>query len=236
MVSATGDWTKNTLESEYPAVRSIYALHGAADRVAAVRVDADHNYNRESREAMYGWLARWMKGAAADVVVRERGFSADQPADLLVFHGRPLPPEALTAEQITANWIREAQAQLKTTELPVRGAALRHALGSSDVRPSPPPVRRSANAGRVVLLAGAPELEKDLRGAGFDVRPVAFTPFDAAAADFNFKRMTDPNHPYFDPQVGATAKGVLAGLKADGKFAFLDGGLQTADMNGKFRR
>jgi 2-methylisocitrate lyase-like PEP mutase family enzyme len=30
--------------------------------------------------------------------------------------------------------------------------------------------------------------------------------------------------------------GVLSGLKADGRFAFLDGGLQTADMNQKFRR
>ena len=30
-------------------------------------------------------------------------------------------------------------------------------------------------------------------------------------------------------------QGVLAGLKADGKFAFLDGGLQTADMNARFR-
>ena len=29
MVSATGDWTANTLEQEYPAVRSIYALLGA---------------------------------------------------------------------------------------------------------------------------------------------------------------------------------------------------------------
>ena len=39
------------------------------------------------------------------------------------------------------------------------------------------------------------------------------TPFNAAAADFNFKRMTDPDHPYYDPQVGSTAQGVLKGLK-----------------------
>jgi hypothetical protein len=52
MISATGDWTKETLEVEYPAVRKIYGLFGAADRVHAVRMDAEHNYNRESREAM----------------------------------------------------------------------------------------------------------------------------------------------------------------------------------------
>ena len=40
------------------------------------------------------------------------------------------------------------------------------------------------------------------------------TPFNAAAADFNFKRMTDPNHKYYDPQVGSTSLGVLKQLKS----------------------
>jgi peptide/nickel transport system substrate-binding protein len=39
------------------------------------------------------------------------------------------------------------------------------------------------------------------------------TPFNAAAADFNFQRMTNEKHPYYDAQVGATARGVLKGLK-----------------------
>jgi peptide/nickel transport system substrate-binding protein len=39
------------------------------------------------------------------------------------------------------------------------------------------------------------------------------SPFDAAAADFNFQRMTNPQHKYYDPQVGSTAQGVLKGLK-----------------------
>ncbi|HEX8780209.1 MAG TPA: methylenetetrahydrofolate reductase, partial [Nocardioides sp.] len=63
MISATGDWTKETIEVEYPAVRSIYQLFGAADRVHAVRIDAEHNYNKASREAMYAWMARWLRNA-----------------------------------------------------------------------------------------------------------------------------------------------------------------------------
>ncbi len=39
------------------------------------------------------------------------------------------------------------------------------------------------------------------------------TPFNAEAADFNFKRMTDPNNPYYDPQAGGTSRGVLRQLK-----------------------
>ena len=61
MVSASGDWTTNTMEREYPAVRSIYSLMGAPDRVHGVRFDAPHNYNRESREAVYAWMARWLR-------------------------------------------------------------------------------------------------------------------------------------------------------------------------------
>ena len=179
MVSATGDWTANTLEAEYPAVRRIYSLLDAPDRVQAVRIQAEHNYNKESREAMYTWLARWMKSAPADVQVRERSFTADSPADLLVFHQRPLPPEALTAEQVTDHWITEAKKQLTATDGQVRVRALRHALGYSDVRPAVPRSGKSS----VVLLAGDDaELERELRSARFTVKKVAFTPFDAAAA------------------------------------------------------
>src|SRR5437764_11410710 len=32
MVSATGDWTAETLEVEFPAMRAFYALFGAEDR------------------------------------------------------------------------------------------------------------------------------------------------------------------------------------------------------------
>jgi peptide/nickel transport system substrate-binding protein len=39
------------------------------------------------------------------------------------------------------------------------------------------------------------------------------TPFNAAAADFNFQRMTNPKHRYYDPQVGSSSQGVLKGLK-----------------------
>src|SRR5205823_7991848 len=37
MISATGDWTAETMEAEYPAIRSIYALLDADDHVQAVR-------------------------------------------------------------------------------------------------------------------------------------------------------------------------------------------------------
>jgi hypothetical protein len=180
MISATGDWTADTLEAEYPAVRAFYSLLDAPDHVSAVRFQAEHNYNKESREAMYAWLARWMKGAPADVQVRERSFTADSPADLLVFHQRALPPEALSAETLTDSWIAAAKRQLTTTDLDTRARALRHSLGFGDVAV---PAASKATVIRTVLTAGIDsELDRQLRAKGFKVQPIAFTPFDTAAA------------------------------------------------------
>ena len=62
LVSATGDWTKDTPKVEYPAIRSIYAHFDAEDKVHEVQIDADHNYNKDSREAVYAWFGKWFSG------------------------------------------------------------------------------------------------------------------------------------------------------------------------------
>jgi dienelactone hydrolase len=61
IVSSTHDWTKNTPKEEFPAIQSIYALYGDAGKVENVQVDAEHNYNRQSREAVYAFLANRLK-------------------------------------------------------------------------------------------------------------------------------------------------------------------------------
>jgi dienelactone hydrolase len=184
MVSATGDWTTNTLEREYPAVRALYALDGAADRVHAVRFDAPHNYNRESREAVYAWMARWLQDAPADTRREERGFTPDPLPNLLVFHQRPFPQHAVDAARLTVGWIDAAKRQLTTTPLEVRARALRHALGFGPPLPtSRPPVQAPQNRRPTVIVAGIDaELEKQLRSARITVNAIDFTPFDADEA------------------------------------------------------
>jgi len=196
MVSATGDWTKDTLEKEYPAVRGIYALLDAEDRVSAVRFEAEHNYNKDSREAMYAWMARWLNGAPAQPRIEERAFSADKLQDLLVFHGRALPEGALTREAFTARWIDAAGQQVTETSLSVRAAALRHALAYAAEAAAKPAgavaaaraaataaTRPSSRRRPVVLTAGdVAGADAALRSAGFAVRAITFTPFNAEAA------------------------------------------------------
>jgi hypothetical protein len=182
MVSATGDWTKNTMEREYPAVRRVYELLGVPERVHALRIDADHNYNRSSREAMYAWMARWLQQAPADVSRPERSFTPAPLPDALVFHQRSLPASAVTAEQLTDTWVGAAKRQLAATPIAVRARALSHTLGI-DVLDDGAARPRTADGPRTVILASADaELERSFKEAGFTVRPLERSAFDAESA------------------------------------------------------
>jgi len=112
MVSATGDWTKNTMTSEYPAVRQIYKLFDAEDKLTAIQIDAAHNYNRPSREAVYGWFAHWFLGKAETTPIIERGNAVAPINDLLVFFGRPRPENELNEAQLTESLIEARKRQL----------------------------------------------------------------------------------------------------------------------------
>ena len=62
MIAATGDWTRNTPKEEYPALRSIYELYDKAAELEMIQIDAPHNYNQPSREAMYRFLGKRVLG------------------------------------------------------------------------------------------------------------------------------------------------------------------------------
>jgi dienelactone hydrolase len=112
MVSAAGDWTRDTPRIEFPAVQSVYALLGARDKVATVQFIADHNYNRDSREAVYGFFARWVLGRPDASPIREAEYTPELPPALLVFFGRELPKEAKTQPQIVDELAAARKAQL----------------------------------------------------------------------------------------------------------------------------
>jgi len=112
LVSATGDWTRETPRVEYPAIRSIYQLHDAQDRVANVHVDAGHNYNQASREAMYRFFGKWLLGDEAKWArFEEPEFSVESEADLRVFPDKTLPEELPTAAEVIARNIAANRAK-----------------------------------------------------------------------------------------------------------------------------
>jgi dienelactone hydrolase len=113
MVSATGDWTKLTPTVEYPAVRGVYRLFGAEDKLATVQMDAPHNYNRESREAVYGWFTHWLQGRQERTPIKEKTSSVPTLTELMVFYARPRPAGELNEEQLSAALIESARRQLE---------------------------------------------------------------------------------------------------------------------------
>ncbi len=131
LVSATGDWTKNVPKEEYPAIRRIYDLYGSADRLSQVQVDAPHNYNQTTREAVYRFLDQQAFGRADDG--KERSAPIEKLGDMLALMGRTLPGNALDYDALFADWRRATAAQAEATQdLAVLRARLRRTLGVVD--------------------------------------------------------------------------------------------------------
>ncbi len=99
MVSATGDWTRETPRVEYPANKEIYALYGAEGNVENHHVDAGHNYNKESREAMYRFFGKHLLGGDWSTYT-EPPFEVEPVEKLRVFPDGKLPEGLPTALEI----------------------------------------------------------------------------------------------------------------------------------------
>ncbi|MBN1845757.1 MAG: prolyl oligopeptidase family serine peptidase [Sedimentisphaerales bacterium] len=145
MVSATGDWTKNTLELEYPAVRRIYELYQAQDQILAVRHDAGHNYNLDSRNSVYPFFARTLLNAEHPEQFQEKPLTIDPEEDLLVFTPEHRPANAVSPDQLRAYLIEESRQLLDslTPEDPtslnrfreIYGIAYEHIVNAECPRP-----------------------------------------------------------------------------------------------------
>jgi len=146
MVAATGDWTRNTPREEYPAVRSIYELYGKADNLEMVQIEAPHNYNKASREAMYNFFNKRILGDATPV--KERGAHIEQLRDLLVWYGRAIPANALTYDQLVEQWIAAARKQTAETH---DSAVLRHRLRLALATEWPQHVASEVQGEKIVL-------------------------------------------------------------------------------------
>lgn len=115
MVCATGDWTKNNPSLEFPTIRHIYSLFGADEKIQCVQVDAGHNYNKESREAVYTFFGRWLPtpylGPGFEIPPQHKGeqpFKVERDEDLRVFPNG-MPKGALDADGIVKRAVDEGQ-------------------------------------------------------------------------------------------------------------------------------
>ncbi len=147
MVSDTGDWTRNTPVEEFPAVQSIYRLYGKADNVETVQFEAQHNYNKDSREAVYRFFARRILAGTGGNAVTEKPFHPEKPNDLLALQGRTLPPDAVTLAGLFDEWKSMARQQVASLDEAVLREVLRAAAGLE----WPDHVAEAAAPGGIVL-------------------------------------------------------------------------------------
>ena len=129
MVSDTTDWTKNTPREEFPAVHSIYELYGAGDAVETVQFEAQHNYNKESREAVYRFFAKRILADSNAASLTEKPSHVPMPNELLALQGRTLPPGALDYASLFALWKRMSQAQRQAEDPAQLRASLQASIG-----------------------------------------------------------------------------------------------------------
>ena len=113
MVSATGDWTVNTPQNEYPAIKGIYKLYDAEDQIAEVQIDAGHNYNEQSRNAVYAWFGRWLFDSEDAERFTERPYTAEPPESMLAFTEETKPEQAMDEEKLFDLWLDRSKQQLE---------------------------------------------------------------------------------------------------------------------------
>jgi dienelactone hydrolase len=150
LVSSTHDWTKHTPIEEFPAIRRIYQLYGVPERVQNAHIDAKHNYNRQSREAVYRFLAKNMQGDHPPPTLADRKISLPADKDLLAFP-KPGARDLEGYAGVFQMWKMEATRQTQSNTDPARQReALRYALAAD--WPSQP---EAVIKGRQIVLSRA---------------------------------------------------------------------------------
>lgn len=127
IVSSTRDWTRHTPVEEFPSIRNVYSLYGAAGLVQNVHIDAEHNYNRQSREAVYKFLAPLLRPERPQTTDTD----IEQPpdSDLLVFGKSDSLSNLPGYDEVFERWRASAVLQMQSVNDPqVAREALRYVL------------------------------------------------------------------------------------------------------------
>jgi dienelactone hydrolase len=147
LVSSTHDWTRHTPVEEFPAIQRIYGLYGALQNVRNAHIDAEHNYNRQSREAVYRFLAQNLPSnrPVADPV--DQDISLPPEEDLLAFP-KSGPRDLEDYSEVFQAWKIAGSSLIQThIDANAQRDALRCAVGAK----WPSQVQSSIQGHRIVL-------------------------------------------------------------------------------------
>lgn len=90
LAGSTGDWTRNMLFNEYPALQEVYSLYGAEDQLGLYFQVAPHQYNARVRQRVYNFFARTLM--QEDIHWEEQPIDVGDVWDLTWFRGEGHAP------------------------------------------------------------------------------------------------------------------------------------------------
>jgi dienelactone hydrolase len=82
-------------EKSVARAKAVFKLYGADEKLAHVPFESPHAYNQAMREAMYGWMTRWLKGEGDGKPIPEPKHEVDKVEDLACFPDGKRPAEFL---------------------------------------------------------------------------------------------------------------------------------------------
>jgi dienelactone hydrolase len=110
LINATRDafqFSVGEAQKSLDAAKDVFRLYGKEDHAQRVVVDASHGYNKEMREAMYGWMMKHLKGDGDGSPIPEPELQTEEPEMLRCFPGDSRPDSFVTLPQFAAKEGRE---------------------------------------------------------------------------------------------------------------------------------
>lgn len=98
-------------EMSVERARHIYDLLRFRERIRHVVVDSGHDYNKPMREAMYGWMLRWLKGEGDGSPVPEPAVETESPETLACYPDLAKRPAVWLTPSRLAEKLGEQQKQ-----------------------------------------------------------------------------------------------------------------------------
>jgi dienelactone hydrolase len=96
-------------EKSVARAKAIFKLYKADEKLRHATFDSKHDYNQAMREAMYGWMTRWLKNEGAGKPILEPKHQVEKAEDLACFPNKDRPKGFLFPPSLAA---REGRAVL----------------------------------------------------------------------------------------------------------------------------
>jgi dienelactone hydrolase len=113
VINATKDafqFSIGEAEKSITRAREVFKLYDADPKLQHATFESPHDYNQAMREAMYGWMTRWLKDEGEGKPIPEPKHEVEKPEDLSCLADKPRPKTFLFPPSFAA-W--EAERVLK---------------------------------------------------------------------------------------------------------------------------